>query len=626
MKHHSACLRVFKTGLGLLLTLTLATSSARALAENTDESNFLSPEQAFSFQLEKSDKATLRAHWKIAPGYHLYKEKIQIVSTDRTIVLSPPTLPDGIRKYDDNFQKEVDTYEGELNISFPLPAFEKNLHIDISYQGCADQGLCYPPQTHSFQIVAGSLDIIKGTPPEAATINTATNTPTTAAPQDEVSLAQKTLASGKLLSIGGAFLLFGLLLSFTPCVLPMVPILSSIIAGEKDVTRARGFLLALAYCLGMALVYTCLGIAAGLAGEGLAGALQKPWVLICFASLLLLLALSMFDIYQLQLPASLQTRLSQSSGQLNGGRFFAVFLMGALSALIVGPCVAGPLAGALLYISQTRNVVTGGWALFSMAMGMSVPLLLTGISAGSILPRAGVWMNQVKKFFGVLLIAVAIWMINPLLTPQMAMIMWGALALFTALLLHVFAPLSHCAGITHISGKLLGILFFLLGLSEILGALGGGQNLTQPLAHWRATAQTLSNATHPANNEPHFQRLQSTQELDQQLAQTQQAVLLDFYADWCVACKEMENFTFSDPKVRSQLAQMKLLQIDVTKNTEQDRALMKRYQLFAPPGIILFKSDGTEAPDSRIIGFRAAKPFQEHLSRHLNIHGKPEAS
>lgn len=619
MQQHSKRNSIAMVLFTLLFSVLLATSIAKADVRQAEQVQFLSPEQAFILQLEKSGSDTLRAHWKIAPGYHLYKEKISILSADQQIKLDQPVLPKGVLLYDENFQKEVEIYAGEISIDIHLPKLERNLPIQINYQGCADQGLCYPPQTQHFEIEAGTHSIISIQPADTNPSKALAGSLPPAPPQDELSLAQKTLASGHWLSIGAAFLLFGLLLSFTPCVLPMVPILSSIIVGEKNVTRMRGFLLALAYCLGMALVYTGLGVAAGLAGEGLAGALQKPWVLIVFASLLLLLSLSMFDVYQLQLPSSLQTRLTQTSGQLNGGRFAAVFFMGALSALIVGPCVAGPLAGALLYISQTKNVVTGAWALFSMAMGMSVPLLLTGVSAGSLLPRVGGWMNQVKKVFGVLLIAVAIWMITPILPHNLAMLVWGCLALLTALLMRVMEPIPSTAGLAKISAKLVSILFLLLGLSEIMGALSGGQNLMQPLAHWRTEASSLTSASHQKSDMPRFQRIHSTQELDQVLAQTQQAVLLDFYADWCVACKEMENLTFSDPEVRSQLAQMKLLQVDVTDNQQQERSLMKRFKLFGPPGIILFQPDGKEAPDSRIIGFRSAAPFQEHLSRHLNI-------
>jgi thiol:disulfide interchange protein DsbD len=434
-----------------------------------------------------------------------------------------------------------------------------------------------------------------------------------AAPEDDSSFAQRTLQSGSVWRIGLAFLAFGLLLSFTPCVLPMVPILSSIIVGEGNVSRGRGFVLALAYCLGMALVYTSLGVAAGLAGEGLAGALQKPWVLLTFGALLVVLALSMFDVYQLQLPSALQSRLSRTSGNLRGGRFIGVFVMGAISALIVGPCVAGPLAGALLYISQTRNIWTGGWALFSMAAGMSVPLLLTGISAGSLLPRAGAWMDQVKQVFGLLLIAVAIWMVSPVFPVTVMMALWGVFAMLCAVMLRVFEPLAS-NGLRSYFSKTLGLVFLVAGLFELGGAASDGRDVLQPLGHLHVAGAGVAAAA--ASDEVHFSRIKTVADLDSVLASSSTPVMLDFYADWCTSCKEMERFTFSQPAVGGKLKQVKLIQVDVTANSDDDKALMKRFGLFGPPGIILFNG-GKEIPNSRIIGFLAPEPFVQHLSRHL---------
>lgn len=587
----------------------------------TANDDFLDPRDAFVLQLTKLDENTLQASWKIAAGYHLYKERIQFQTADKSIQIGELNLPKGIIKYDENFQKKVETFEGNLTIKLPLSEIKKEFLLSVHYQGCADKGLCYPPEIREFKVAVGeNLQPIEQLSNEIATPKKIEQAAPVAS-QDDTSLAQKTLASGDLVKIGLGFLIFGLLLSFTPCVLPMVPILSSIIVGEKNVTRMRGFLLALAYCLGMALIYTSLGIAAGLAGEGLAGALQKPWVLIGFASLLFLLALSMFDVYQLQLPSALQGRLSETSGRLSGGRFFTVFLMGALSALIVGPCVAGPLAGALLYISQTKNVMIGAWALFSMAMGMSVPLLLTGVSAGSLLPRAGAWMNQVKKIFGLLLFVVALWMINPILSNVLAMLLWGALAIFSALILGVLDPIASGSTLSKYTGKMLSMFLLLLGFSEIIGALSGGQDLMQPLGHWQKGGKAEAQSTF--QNESHaFERIKNVQELEQILVQTKQAVLLDFYADWCVACKEMEKFTFADPKVASQLKQIKLLQIDVTNNTQEDRELMKKFSLFGPPGIILFKPDGQEAQNARVIGYLEANAFRVHLEKQLGIFAK----
>jgi thiol:disulfide interchange protein DsbD len=364
----------------------------------------------------------------------------------------------------------------------------------------------------------------------------------------------------------------------------------------------------------MALVYTTLGVAAGLAGEGLAGALQKPWVLLTFGALLVGLALSMFDVYQLQLPVALQTRLSETSGRLRGGRLTGVFVMGALSALIVGPCVAGPLAGALLYISQTGNAATGGWALFAMATGMSVPLLLTGLSAGSLLPRAGGWMNGVKKVFGLLLIAVAIWMIGPVLPVTAVMALWGAFAILCAAFLRIGDSLPQGAGIGAYAGKALGVVMLLGGLFELVGAASSGTDVLQPLAHLRAGGGVASTQA-AAHEGPRFTRIRTVADLDKVLATTTKPVMLDFYADWCVACKEMERMTFSEGRVAAAMQDMQLIQVDVTANNADDRALMKRFQLFGPPGIILFDARGKEVPQARVIGFMPPESFVRQLQR-----------
>ncbi|MGB8248363.1 MAG: protein-disulfide reductase DsbD, partial [Chlorobium sp.] len=417
-----------------------------------------------------------------------------------------------------------------------------------------------------------------------------------------------------LWKIALAFLFFGMLLSVTPCVLPMIPILSSIIVGDGGSGRGRSFMLAVAYSLGMALVYTLLGVAAGLAGEGFAGALQQPRVLKLFAILLVVLALSMFDVYQLQIPVFMQSALSKTCGRLKGGRIAGVFLMGALSALIVGPCVAAPLAGTLVYISQTRDVVIGGVALFSMAIGMSVPLLLVGLSAGTLLPKAGAWMNGVKYLFGLLLIGVAIWMVSPVISGPAVLLLWGALAILSAVFLHVFEILPEKPSPMLRFGKALGILLLLAGILELAGAASGGDNPLQPLSKFR----TFSGKTpSPAVDGGPFTRIRTEAELEQALASAEKPVMLDFYADWCVSCKELDHFTFSDPEVRKRMESMTLLQVDVTANSAEDKALMKRFSIFGPPAIIFFDASGREIQGSRIAGFVKAKPFLDHLGRYV---------
>jgi thiol:disulfide interchange protein DsbD len=573
--------------------------------------DFLPPEQAFVLKTELRDARTVSLRWSMPAGYHLYRERLSFTGPG----VAQPQLPTGQRKFDENFGKEMETYYGALELQVPVSG---NVPFDLTvgYQGCADAGLCYPPVAVTYTINPAAPGVLSAKTAAGAVpaVAAARTTQAAQAAEDDTSLAQRTLQSGSAWRIGGAFLAFGLLLSFTPCVLPMVPILSSIIVGEGSVTRKRGLLLAGAYSIGMALVYTSLGVAAGLAGEGLAGALQKPWVLLTFGALLFALALSMFDVYQLQLPSALQSRLTESSGRQSGGKLIGVFIMGALSALIVGPCVAGPLAGALLYISQTGNAATGGWALFAMATGMSVPLLLTGLSAGSLLPRAGGWMNSVKKVFGLLLIAVAIWMISPVLPTTAIMALWGAFAILCAAFLRIGDSLPQGAGIGAYAGKALGVVMLLGGLFELVGAASSGTDVLQPLAHLRAGGSAAS-AQAAAHDGARFTRIRTVAELDRVLATTTKPVMLDFYADWCVACKEMERMTFSEGRVAAAMQDMQLIQVDVTANNADDRALMKRFQLFGPPGIILFDARGKEVPQARVIGFMPPESFVRQLQR-----------
>jgi len=411
------------------------------------------------------------------------------------------------------------------------------------------------------------------------------------------------------------FFVAGLLLSLTPCVLPMVPILSSIIVGQgESVTRWRGFTLALAYALGMALLYTALGVAAGLLGEGLAAWLQKPWVLASFAALLVLLSLSMFGLYELQLPAALRDGLSSKGSSLRGGRYAGVFAMGGISALVVSPCVAAPLAAALLHISQTGDATLGGLALFTLAMGMSVPLLLVGASAGALLPRAGAWMEQVKHVFGLLLIAVAIYTVQPVLAPVVAMLAWGLLLIVGGASLGAFEAVAHGrhAGVARMV-KGFGLVLALLGVLQFVGIASGGRDPAQPLARL-AQAQAGASAAGTADAGPRFERVATVAELDQRLRSASRPVMLDFNADWCVSCKEMEAQTFVDPGVHARLDKALLLRADVTANSEADRALLKRFHLFGPPGLIFFDAQGRELEGARVVGFQDATRFGRSLA------------
>jgi thiol:disulfide interchange protein DsbD len=584
---------------------------------------FLDPAQAFRSSVQLRDAKTIEVRLDVAPGYHLYRDRITVGAPVGAAKLAEPVLPHGPQEYDEGFGKYVETLRGAVTVALPVSSATGHFGVAISYQGCADKGLCYPPQNAgiSARVKDGVLQQVSWLPeglPEAtavaATAAPVVSTPAAPAAAESASgRVESALRSGNLLTVAGVFLVAGLLLSFTPCVLPMVPILSSIIVGTSGpVSRARGFGLALAYSLGMAMVYTALGVAAGLAGEGLAAALQNAWVLGAFALLLALLSLSMFGVYELQMPSGIQEKLNAGAGKLRGGQHVGVFAMGGLSALIVGPCVAAPLAGALVFISQSRDVLIGGLALFSLAAGMSVPLLLVGVSAGSLLPRTGAWMEGVKHLFGVLLLGVALWIVSPVLPSAVVMGIVGAGLLVGAVWL--FDERGTQASGKHRLLRGVALVLGLVGVAQVAGALSGGGDLLQPLAGFSGGGGARTSAQAAADN-PSFRRVRSVAELDAALnTAAGKPVMLDFYADWCVACKEMEHLTFNQPPVQSRMAGALLLQADVTANSADDKALLKRFGLFGPPGIVFFDGNGREKAGTRVVGFQAPAEFGEALS------------
>jgi len=488
--------------------------------------DLLEPEKAFRFSTRAIDASTVEVSFAIADGYYMYRERFKFAAEPGSKAkLGTPQFPPGIRKKDEFFG-EVETYRKQVVIRLPVESADGPFQLAVTSQGCADVGVCYVPMDSKATIRLAGF----AAPPAGV--------PLAPAPGFTVQVSDFEIArlfeSGGPLLVLASFLGFGLLLAFTPCVLPMVPILSSIIAGEgRDLGKLRALLLSLAYVLGMAVAYAVAGVAAAWSGTLLAAALQNAWVLGTFSLVFVVLALSMFGLYEIQLPGFLHHRLHSAHGRLPGGRVASVALMGALSAVIVSPCVAAPLAGALLYISQTRDVALGGSALFAMAIGMGIPLLVVGVSEGALLPKSGPWMVRVKHVFGVLLLAVALWIAWPLFGP------------------------SH----------------------------GNTQ----------------------------FVRVQSVAELEQKLQSPGKPVMLDFYADWCVSCKEMEVLTFSDARVKPRLDRMLLLQADVTANTPEHKALLKRFHLFGPPGIIFFDAQGRELKGLRVIGYQNAERFLKTL-------------
>ncbi|KPK19120.1 MAG: thiol:disulfide interchange protein [Betaproteobacteria bacterium SG8_41] len=585
----------------LLLVLLLAVSSFGHAAEP----ELLEPEKAFRFSARLQDPRTIEVTYRIAPGYYLYHDKFRFSAVPAEVKLGAAQIPPGKRKRDEFFG-EVETHRGDLTIIVPFEVEGTGLTaltLTATSQGCADVGVCYVPQDQKAELMLASLAAV---PPQGG----ATAQLFGAQPPVSDATVATLFASGFWLVVA-SFFGFGLLLSFTPCVLPMVPILSGVIVGGgAHITKMRGFLLASAYVLGMAVTYAIAGVAAGLSGAMLSAVLQNPWVVGGFAAVFVALALAMFGLYELQLPVALQSKLAEASGRIKGGHAAGVFLIGVFSALIVGPCVAAPLAGALLYISQSHDVVLGGSALFAMALGMGVPLLAVGASAGALLPKAGPWMETVKRFFGVLLLGVAIFLVSPFIPAAVHLLAWGVLLIVTAIYLRAIDPLPvHAHGFQKFS-KGVGIIALVAGIAFLIGALSGGRDVLQPLSGLRVGASEAA--------APSFERVGSVSELDGRIqAAGGRPVMLDFYADWCVSCKEMERYTFSDAGVQARMDQMLLLQADVTVGTPEHLALLKRFRLFGPPGIIFFDRSGREIEGLRVIGFQPAKEFAAVLDQVL---------
>ena len=560
--------------------------------------NLLPPGVAFKPTVRALDDRTVEVRFEIAKGYYLYRDKFRFTAEPTSVQLGKPVLPVGKEKDDDTFGK-VQVYYKEVLIRLPV---ERNssgplpLTLNITSQGCADIGVCYPPQKQ-----AASLEL-----PDPASVPVAAPAPA----GDESGRVAQLLNNANLWLVAASFFGFGLLLSLTPCVFPMIPILSGIIVGSgrngHGLSRLRGFALALAYVLGMATTYAAAGIAAGLTGTLLSVALQNEWVLGGFALIFVALSFSMFGFYELQLPTFLQSKVSEGASNFKGGSLPGVAVMGALSAIIVGPCVAAPLAGALLYIGQTGDALLGGMALFCMALGMGVPLLAIGLSAGTLLPKSGAWMEAVKKSFGVVLLATALWIISPVIPLAAQMAAWAMLLIVSAIYLNAIDTLPlHANGWTRF-WKGIGMAMLISGAAMLVGVLSGANDLLQPLAGLRSGA--LNDVKKLS-----FERIRSVAELDARIKSAGKPVMLDFYADWCVSCKEMERFTFSDARVQQKLSNWTLLQADVTPNSEEDKALLARFRLFGPPGIIFFDSKGDEFVNTRIIGYQNADDFLKTL-------------
>lgn len=576
----------------------------------TNQTDFLPPDEAFRFGpgMEKPDSVSLT--WIIAEHYYLYKQRIQVTSDTPGIQLGELQLPKGKSKHDEYFG-DTEVYYEVLEASLPIarPAGSGGtLNLNVTYQGCAEDGLCYNPITKNVSLELPPSD-------KATTLPAAASTPaksSSVAPVAEQDQLAALIRDGNLLAVLGTFFAIGVLLSFTPCVLPMIPILSGIIVGQGGtVTPGRGFSLAFTYVQGMALTYAAAGAAFVLAFKQAPQAFfQQAWIIILFSLLFVALALAMFGAYTLQLPSSLQTKLTSVSNQQKSGTYIGTFIMGALSALVVTACVAPAIIAALSVISQTGQIARGAGALYATGLGMGVPLLIVGASAGSLLPRVGPWMDTVKSLFGVLFLGVAVYLLSPLLPGAAVMLLWSLLTVLSGF--WIFSLKARDGSPAAAPLRALGLVSVVYGILLLVGAASGSKDPLQPLDRISAGGGGSATPEHALA----FQRIKTVADLERAVASATAAgkpVMLDFYADWCVSCKEMEKFTFPDPGVQAVLANAVLLQADVTANDADDKALMTRFEIYGPPTIAFYGADGVERKDFRLVGFSPAEKFRDHV-------------
>ena len=593
----------------------LCLAGARSPAQ-LGESEFLPPDQAFRVEVTAEAADRVRVDFLVTAGYYLYRHRTNF-TLDNTAAAVPVTLgaaviPPGEWKEDEFFGRQQVFHEA-FSVQIPLSRLagaSLELPLVVGLQGCADKGLCYPPEKRRFRVSLPATDTPAGDPvPPGAGFGGNSAAGAGGGFVSEQDRLAGLIRDGNLPLVLATFFGLGLLLAFAPCVLPMVPILSGIIAGQgAQVTTGRAFALSLTYVLGMAVMNTLAGVAAAAAGQQIQALFQQPWIIVLFALLFVLLALSMFGLFTLQMPAALQTRLAAASDRQRAGTFGGVAVMGALSALIVTACVAPPLFAALAVIAQTGDVLRGGSALFAMSLGMGAPLLLIGTSAGRWLPKVGAWMDTVKKFFGVLLLGVAVWMLARLVEDRWALLLWAVPVLVGAgLLWREVQPKSPGGWLARGAGALLG----LWGLALIAGAALGGRDPLSPIPQFAGPTQTLP-----------FRRIKSVQDLDRELAAAAAAgrpAMLDFYADWCISCKEMDRYTFTDRRVQSALADAVLLKADVTANDAADQALLQRFRIFGPPTIAFWGADGREREAYRVVGFMRAEEFVAIATRATGV-------
>ncbi|MCW8855441.1 MAG: protein-disulfide reductase DsbD [Gammaproteobacteria bacterium] len=594
-------------------TSTFATSEPFSSAGfgGGSEEEILSVDEAFKLSTSLKD-GQLVASWEIADGHYLYRDKTSVTPTDPDVSAGPIDLDTGELK-NDEFFGEIYVYHHNASARLPIIINKdgaKSATFNIKYQGCSEvSGICYPPESKTVILDLSPMKSVQA----ATTSNNA------APPSTEQDRIADSLKSGSTWLTILSFFGFGLLLAFTPCVFPMIPILSSIIVGQGDkISTRNAFTLSVVYVLAMAVTYTVAGIVAGLFGENLQATFQNPWILGSFAGVFVLLSLSMFGFYELQMPNFIQSRLTEYSNKQQGGTLTGVAIMGFLSALIVGPCVAAPLAGALIYIGQTGDAVLGGFALFALSMGMGAPLIAIGTSAGKFMPKAGIWMDVTKAVFGVMLLAVAIWMLERVIPATVTLMLWGVLLVVSSIYMGALEGLQIESSGWKKFWKGMGLILFTYGILLLVGASSGSTDMLQPLKGLSAASSTGQQADH---NKLQFSKIKGIDGLEQALTKARannQPVMVDFYADWCVSCKEMEKFTFSDSQVQAALKNTLLLKADVTANDQQDKELYKRFGIIGPPAIIFYNSQGTEMRNYRVVGYMPAEKFTSHINQAIN--------
>ncbi len=571
------------------------------------EDELLPPDQAFPFNAEIKDSQNIRLHWEIAEGYYLYRDKLKFsLENSADVSIGSFTTPAGKVKEDEYFGK-VETYHGPISFELPLirnTAGPQEITLIAEYQGCAEKGVCYPPIK---KIIPLQLPALSELQQQTVASPAQPSSPPQQSEQDQI--ATELEGNSFFLTIL-TFFGFGLLLSLTPCVFPMIPILSGIVVGHGEkITTRHAFIISLVYVLATAITYTFFGVLAGLFGSNIQVLFQNPWVLTTFSLLFVALSLSMFGFYELQLPSNLQSRLSDLSHKQKH-TYIGTAIMGVLSALIVGPCIAAPLAGALIYIGQTGDALLGGLALFSMGIGSGIPLIIIGTSAGKLMPKAGPWMYAIKAFFGVSLLGVAIWLMERILPTEVTMLLWALLLICSSVYMHATDPIKEEHSEWHRLWKGVGQFLLVIGVLMIIGAASGNKDIFQPLR----SSNTASTVAAPA---PQFATIHSLDALNQHIENASKQnrwVMVDFYADWCISCKEIEA-TFRDARVQQKLSKMRLIKADVTKNSAQEKALLDQFGLVGPPAILFFAPDKQERKPFRVIGYKTADEFLDHLEK-----------